>query len=404
MGARMHIPRTSRLGLPTYTGERAFLDGPECRVVRAFVVGLILLLHWLPAGRVLAAAPSFTPDDPASAAEFARDLSRLEEQRDWWTLAALMHPDSAAVVPESAVTGWYESEFAGKETAELTVTAVTPEPWTWPVSGRTYMESVTVSYIQPYWIEGVRSDLPGEIHLVHDGERWGWFFGGSQAFLHDQIARYAPGFVPSGIGGLIDPTVLQDPDRIARFPDPMEAELDAWWAGQFAAAGREYAPPHGVVPFDGAIDTACGRVDADVETAFYCVLDHSIYYSASFRAIVEQNIGDFGWAVVIAHEWGHHIQAQLGMDFGLRSSAPGKGSALHWESQADCLAGAYTDVAEFNGWLEPGDVDEALLMTGLSGDAEDAAATAAAHGTGDDRLRAFTRGYEDGLPACDLGL
>ncbi|MFM9105070.1 MAG: neutral zinc metallopeptidase [Chloroflexota bacterium] len=369
---------------------------------RAVVVALIWWFALLPAAA--ASAPSATPDDLDAAATFAVELSRLEQQRDWWTLASLMHPDSAAIVPESAVAGWYEAEFAGKETAELTVLAVVPEPWTWPVSGRTYQQSVTVSYLQPYWVDGVRSDIPGEVHLVHDGERWGWFFGASRDFVHLQISQYSPGFLPSGIGGLVDPGALNDPDRIARFPDPLLAELDAWWSGQFAAAGRTYHPPAAVVPFSGVLDTGCGPVDATVETAFYCVLDGSIYYSEDFRRTVIESIGDFGWSVVIAHEWGHHIQALAGVDFGRRSSDPGSASSRRLESQADCLAGAYTDVAEFNGWLEPGDVDEALLITSLSGDLPGESGDAATHGASEDRLRAFGRGYHNGLSACGLGL
>jgi hypothetical protein len=403
MGNASRDPATSPAALAAYTPTGNRPAGSECRVFRLliFVIG-ILLSGLLAPGSALSARPAVSqPADTQAAADFARLLSRLEEQRDWWTLASLMHPDSAAIVPEPVVSGWYEDEFADKETAEISVTGVIPEPWTWAVTGRTYQDAVTVTYVQTYWIAGVRADLPGEVHVVHDGERWGWFFAGSRVFLDQQIARYAPGYTPDGIGGLIDQAMLTDAERLARFPDPLHAAIDAFWAQQFVDSGRDYRSPDGVVEFSSPIETGCGSADPASETAFYCVLDQTIYYATGFRDIVQRNIGDFGWAVVIAHEWAHHAQKQLGYDFGLRSYLPSDQPEKAWEQQADCLAGAYTDAAEFNGWLEPGDLDEALRMTALSGDHTGAATP---HGSGEERTAAFLRGYEAGVPACNLGL
>ena len=41
----------------------------------------------------------------------ARELSELEAERDFDALYERMHPDALAVVPRSAVVGWYESYF-----------------------------------------------------------------------------------------------------------------------------------------------------------------------------------------------------------------------------------------------------------------------------------------------------
>lgn len=343
-----------------------------------------------------------------SAAEFARELSRLEADRNWGELAALMHPDSRSVVPDAAVAGWYESTFDGKTTSELTVTGVEPVTWTWPVTGETYA-AVRVTFSQPFWIDGVRSDETGAVHLVEtDPSGWGWFFGNSRPFVEDQIARYAPNqqagpLASLAVGGVIDAAAVREADRAARFPDPLHAHVDAFWADQFADAGIAYTPPGGVVPFEAPTPTACGIADPAEETAFYCVLDDTIYYSAEFRRIVESNIGDFGWVVVVAHEWGHHVQLLVGYDAGVLGWQVSSTRSVAMEQQADCLAGAYTDSAEFSGWLDPGDVDEALLITGLSGDpAGTAADDPEAHGSGEDRVAAFTAGYEDGLAACGL--
>ena len=64
----------------------------------------------------------------------------------------------------------------------------------------------------------------------------------------------------------------------------------------------------------------------------YCQLDRTIYYAEAFFEEREASVGDFAWKVVLAHEWGHHVQLLLGI-------APAPGNAF--ELQADCLAGAY---------------------------------------------------------------
>jgi len=350
--------------------------------------------------------PALQVSDPSldGAAEFARELSRLEAAADWNMLALLMHPDSARLVPAEAVAGWYADTFADRTAGEIDVVDVRSEPWTWPVTGRTYPDSVTVQYVQPYWVGGVRTDVPGEVHLVHDGVRWGWFFGASPEFVTEQVARYAGG--EPAIGG---PVFTGDTlaASSARFSDPVLARIDAFWQAGFDPAGREYEPPAAVTGFDAPLQTACGLADPGVETAFYCVLDRTIYYSTGFRDTVESGVGDFGWVAVVAHEWAHHAQLLLGYDLGMMSYRTGIGvhPPVALEQQADCLAGAFTDAAEFVGWLEPGDVDEARTMTEISGDpAGPDDSGQFAHGTGEERAAAFANGYSDGIAACGLGL
>ena len=74
--------------------------------------------------------------------------------------------------------------------ASCEVTGVESEPWTWEVTGVTYDDAVTVKYDQPYTVDGVVSDVTGEVHLVPFGDEWGWFFGASRAFVDQQVALY----------------------------------------------------------------------------------------------------------------------------------------------------------------------------------------------------------------------
>src|SRR5215217_6620985 len=129
--------------------------------------------------------------------------------------------------------------------------------------------------------------------------------------------------------------------RELRFPNPLDADIDRFWDAQFQEAGRPYESPNGVIAFDEPIVTACGRADPDQEAAFYCVSDATIYYSAAFRSLIENQIGDFAWVVVVAHEWGHHIQSKLGFDLGVVPDRAGDVAPIELEHQADCLAGAY---------------------------------------------------------------
>lgn len=229
--------------------------------------------------------------------------------------------------------------------------------------------------------------------------------GPSQVVADAETAAYQVGDVAGGVGDMVDPNEAYDPERAARFPDPLHAHVDAYWSDRFAEAGRPYRPPAGVVGFSTAIETGCGLAEAAEETAFYCVLDETIYYTVEFRQVIEENIGDYGWVVVVAHEWGHHVQRQLGYDVAMLPYQSGNVAPIALEQQADCLAGAYTDAAELSGWLDPGDVDEAILMTGLSGDPPGTAIhNPTAHGSGAERVDAFFEGYELGISGCELGI
>jgi predicted metalloprotease len=387
------------------------------RLFRSFVVALALscgVITNAPLGvaagsayPAIGSAPAAaqTDDRLAAAANAARELSVLEADRNFDALYERMHPDARALVPRSAVVGWYETYFAERDTSELEVTAVEFEPWTWEVSGVTYEDAVTVKYDQPYTVDGVVSNVTGEVHLVPFGDEWGWFFGASRAFVDEQVALYGD----DGSATMFSLSqVSDDTAPVAReilFPDPLHAHIDMFWEARFQEVGRIYDAPNGVIPFDEPIVTACGRADPVREAAFYCVIDEKIYYSAEFRTLIENQIGDFAWVIVVAHEWGHHIQAKLGFDLGVVPDRAGEVAPIEFEHQADCLAGAYAIDAELSGWLDPGDVDEALTITEISGDPPGTAWNdPRAHGTGDVRIDAFITGYNAGIAGCDLDL
>ena len=346
---------------------------------------------------IVAAAPQGQEQRRAGIADAARELSLLEAARDYPGLYARLHPDSRVTVPFAAFAGWYDAVLAGKTTAELTVLEINFIDWTWGVNGRTYPDTAQVRFTQPYWVNGERSDVENVFHLVEADGEWYWFFGGSQGFIDEQIARYTPELAATTVDAVAA--------RAARFPDSLHAHVDEYWATQFAAADRTYVSPVGVVGFDDPLETACGVADPVMEAAFYCVLDQTIYYSTDFRQMVERQIGDYGWVVVVAHEWGHHVQLMLGNDLVGALDQTGSLAPVELEQQADCLAGAYTQSAELVGWLDASDVSEAIHMTSLSGDPIGTSwGDPNAHGTGEERVAAFLTGYERGMLQCDLHL
>jgi predicted metalloprotease len=362
---------------------------------RALIAALVMLLALTatPLTPSIHAAQTSLSGQEEEAAEAARELSRLEADEAFDELYDRMHPDSAEVVPREVVVAWYEEEFADKRTAELTVTDVTFETWTWSVTGTAYRDTASVAFVQPYWEDGVRTEVTGVVHLVEEDGEWGWFFGNDREFVAMQIANAAS-----------TSSIAQDA-YVSPFPDILHADVDEFWFRTFTDAGLPYVPPSGVVGFEAPINTACGPADPSETAAFYCTVDATIYYSVWFRALVETEVGDFAWVTVVAHEWAHHVQDAVGIHATTRPDLTGGPYVIELELQADCLAGVYAEDAESRSWLDPGDLDEALTLTGAVGDPDGTEWTdPAAHGTSLQRLDAFSTGYEDGIEGCDLSL
>jgi predicted metalloprotease len=100
-------------------------------------------------------------------------------------------------------------------------------------------------------------------------------------------------------------------------------------------------------------------------------------------------IGDFAVAVVVAHEYAHNIQAELGI-FG------GGFATYKTELQADCWAGIWANSAYAKGILDPGDLEEGLELARQIGDYD--SRDEGHHGTPEQREAAFSSGYESGNP------
>lgn len=172
-------------------------------------------------------------------------------------------------------------------------------------------------------------------------------------------------------------------------------DIDTFWGQLFAEQELEYSSPYTLFFEEASVSSPCGDMSAD-RGPFYCGVDNTMYLPVGFMIDQYNRIGDFALVTVIAHEWGHSVQMQLGlMDTQM---------SIDMELQADCLAGSYagyvateSELAE----LSSGDINESLKSLFEVGDSEQTPwFDPQAHGTSDERQEAFLAGYEGGVEVC----
>ena len=114
-------------------------------------------------------------------------MTELEVKGDLQRLYAWMHPDSQAIVPFSAMAGWYRDVFVLDPPVRMTIDEVRLVEWTWGVTGKVYPSTAEVTYRQ--WFADGREET-GKVRLVRDDGVWRWFFGRDRDFVDQQIERY----------------------------------------------------------------------------------------------------------------------------------------------------------------------------------------------------------------------
>src|SRR4051812_34346212 len=139
----------------------------------------------------------------------------------------------------------------------------------------------------------------------------GWIFGINPLTLLGLAGGNAP----------VEQSVPQGPapappanDAQARFVSQVLRSTEVVWTDVFREAGRTYQAPK-LVLFRGSWPTACGQGQAAMGP-FYCPNDAKVYIDLSFYDLMRTKLGapgEFAQAYVVAHEVGHHVQAQLGI-------------------------------------------------------------------------------------------
>lgn len=233
-----------------------------------------------------------------------------------------------------------------------------------------------------------------------------------------------PNDMLSLVGGSGGPPAASQPgargspgDKAAQFVDVVETSTTDVWSDIFERSGRRYEAPAGVVLYDGATSTGCGVGQAAMGP-FYCPVDRKVYLDLAFWNELESRFGakgEFARAYVIAHEIGHGVQNQLGaMDEVKRLGARGADSgSVRLELQADCYAGVWAARAGqvSNGAIVIDGRDIADGITAASAVGDDTlqrktqgqvVPDSFTHGTSEQRMRWFQKGFQNGDPAdCD---
>jgi predicted metalloprotease len=177
------------------------------------------------------------------------------------------------------------------------------------------------------------------------------------------------------------------------------ADLQKYWADEYPKLyGGDYKPVSGgffaVVPSSAKLPPCVSDAAEITGNAFYCPdKDLVAWDSEGLLPDLQRKFGDFVIPIVLAHEWGHAIQARS--HFTART--------VTQELQADCFAGGWAKHAQDSGQYK---VNAAQLDNALAGilqfrDTPGMEKTADnAHGSGFDRVSAFQDGYDNGTTAC----
>lgn len=175
------------------------------------------------------------------------------------------------------------------------------------------------------------------------------------------------------------------------FPRVFGAKFQQLQGGIFAAYSDRPEP----IPGCGTAQT---RFDDVKGNAFYCIDgDFMVYDDEVLLPGLVAKLGEAAVAVVLAHEFGHAVQA--------RNDAFGQPTVLK-EQQADCFAGAWAAHATGSSAgairFTDNDVRRGLIAMIEVADPVDGQGLADpdAHGTGFDRVGAFQDGFIGGADRC----
>jgi predicted metalloprotease len=171
-----------------------------------------------------------------------------------------------------------------------------------------------------------------------------------------------------------------------------------YWTQAFQASNLAFQPISQVVAYQREGEQNCGGNPVPLNNALYCPQGDFIAYDIRWAYDSFRTIGDAFIYFLIGHEYGHGIQARLGITHQF---------SIDQELQADCLSGAYLgdSVRSKEITLDPNGRDLQEFQQGLAAVADDPNQpwfAAGSHGSAQQRTTAFFDGYQQSLTACGL--
>ena len=185
------------------------------------------------------------------------------------------------------------------------------------------------------------------------------------------------------------------------------SDIEDFWATAYPETfEKDFSPVKALISWDaGGYESQefCGEDTYGLVNAGFCFLDNTIGWDrGELLPSLRDDFGDIAVTNVLAHEYGHAIQRQAGLN---KKNTP----TLVAEQQADCFAGAYMR------WVAAGNSQRFTLSTGdgLNGllaavisfrdpllSEGEYAPGANEHGSAFERITAFQFGFTDGAASC----
>jgi predicted metalloprotease len=177
-------------------------------------------------------------------------------------------------------------------------------------------------------------------------------------------------------------------------------DVDAFWSKSFAGWGL----PEPQITYDWtdpgeSVYIPCGGEMSNDWTAEYCSANDTItvskaaaanFWNGKTFAYSNGGEGDMTVAIMVAHEYGHNLEQELGWLDKISQAAAERG--------ADCFAGVWAADAAQRGILDQGDLGEASQAMDLF--AEHGAQSDGIHGSTAERQAALNLGFTSGAAAC----
>jgi hypothetical protein len=172
--------------------------------------------------------------------------------------------------------------------------------------------------------------------------------------------------------------------------------VEEYWASTMPAVfGQQFVQVSRFLFYEGELNPPdCSGQPLPPRNAAYCNGEGFVAFDVDwFLENMKSQAGDSSVYVILFHEWGHAIQDQIG----------GPSLGITYELQADCYAGAALSEVVRNGQLqlEAGDAGEVINILFQGGDpAGTPWLDPDAHGSAEQRIRAFALGDRNGPETC----